>query len=129
MKNRHFRCGSLRILLLLCLIVSTQTTIQADIVKGRVVDAETKEPLPEATVKLTQRYGDYGTMINSLKADSLGCFSVFASGRGSIEVSMLGYYSKSKLVLAFSDSRKDTLDIVNKRSILTRLSGRTDRTL
>jgi len=91
--------------------VSKQTTIQADIVKGRVVDAETKEPLPEASVKLTQRYGDYGTMINSLKADSLGCFSVFASGRGSIEVSMLGYYSKSKPVLAFSDSRKDTLDI------------------
>lgn len=111
MKDRHFRCGSLRILLLLCLIVSKQTTVQADIVKGRVVDAETKEPLPEASVKLTQRYGDYGTMINSLKADSLGCFSVFASGRGSIEVSMLGYYSKSKPVLAFSDSRKDTLDI------------------
>lgn len=111
MKTRHFRCGSLRILLLLCLIVSKQTTVQADIVKGRVVDAETKEPLPEASVKLTQRYGDYGTMINSLKADSLGCFSVFASGRGSIEVSMLGYYSKSKPVLAFSDSRKDTLDI------------------
>ena len=129
MKTRNFRCGSLRILLLLCLIVSKQTTIQADIVKGRVVDAETKEPLPEATVKLTQRYGDYGTIINNLKADSLGYFSVFASGRGSIEVSMLGYYSKSKLVLAFSDSRKDTLDIVNKRSILTRLSGRTDRTL
>lgn len=43
MKDRHFRCGSLRILLLLCLIVSTQTTIPADIVKGRVVDAETKE--------------------------------------------------------------------------------------
>jgi hypothetical protein len=96
---------------MLCLIVSKQTTIQADIVKGRVVDAETKEPLPEASVKLTQRYGDYGTMINSLKADSLGCFSVFASGRGSIEVSMLGYYSKSKPVLAFSNSRKDTLDI------------------
>ncbi len=111
MKDRHFRCGSLRILLLLCLIVSKQTTVQADIVKGRVVDAETKEPLPEASVKLTQRYGDYGTMINSLKADSLGCFSVFASGRASIEVSMLGYYSKSKPVLAFSDSRKDTLDI------------------
>lgn len=111
MKTRHFRCGSLRILLLLCLIVSKQTTIQADIVKGRVVDAETKEPLPEASVKLTQRYGDLGTMISSLKADSMGCFSVFASGRGSIEVSMLGYYSKSKPVLAFSDSRKDTLDI------------------
>ena len=26
------------------------TTLQADILKGRVVDAETKEPLPEATL-------------------------------------------------------------------------------
>jgi len=111
MQTRHFRCGSLRILLLLCLIVSKQTALRADIVKGRVVDAETKEPLPEAQVKLIQRYGDYGTFIDSQKADSLGCFSIFASGRGTIEVSMLGYYSKSKPVLAFSDSRKDTLDI------------------
>lgn len=98
------------ITIILALILGT-ITVQADIVKGRVVDAETKEPLPEASVKLTQRYGDYGTMIDNLKADSLGCFSIFASGRGSIEVSMLGYYSKSKPVLAFSDSRKDTLDI------------------
>ncbi len=111
MKTHLFRCGSFRILLLLCLIVSKQTTVLADIVKGRVVDAETKEPLPEASVKLTQRFGDYGTSIESLKTDSLGCFSVYASGRGNIEVSMLGYYSKSKPVLAFSDSRKDTLDI------------------
>jgi len=111
MKTKHFRCGSLRILLLLCLIVSKQTAVQADIVKGCVVDAETKEPLPEAQVKLTQRHGDYGTTISSLKTDSLGRFSLFCQGRGSIEVSMLGYYTKSKPVLAFSDSRKDTLDI------------------
>lgn len=111
MKTSHFRCGSLRLLLLLCLIASQLTAVHADIVKGRVLDAETKEPLPEAQVKLTQRYGEYGTMINTLKTDSLGCFTVFASGRGSIEVSMFGYYSKSKPVLAFSDSRKDTLDI------------------
>ena len=111
MRTSHFRCGNLRILLLLCLFVSKQTTVQADIVKGRVVDAETKEPLPEASVKLTQRFGDYGTTIESVKADSLGFFTLFANGRGSIEASMLGYYAKSKPVLAFSDSRKDTLDV------------------
>ena len=111
MRTSHFRCGNLRILLLLCLFVSKLSTVQADIVKGRVVDAETKEPLPEASVKLTQRFGDYGTTIESVKADSLGFFSLFASGRGSIEASMLGYYAKSKPVLAFSDSRKDTLDV------------------
>ena len=45
------------------------------------------------------------------KADSLGVFYLHADGKCTIEASMLGYYSKSKTVLAFSDSRKDTLDI------------------
>ena len=111
MKKNFFRCGNLRILLLLCLSVSMQTTAKADIVKGRVVDAETKEPLPDAMVKYTQRFGDSGYSIRTTKADSLGMFNFSANGRGSIEVSMLGYYTKSKPVLAFSDSRKDTLDV------------------
>ena len=91
--------------LLLCAI-----TVNADIVKGRVVDSETKEPLPEAQVSYVQN-GDNGWWVMNMTADSVGCFNFHASGRGSVEVSMLGYYSKSKPVLAFSDSRKDTLDI------------------
>ena len=82
----------------------------ADIVKGRVVDAETKEPLPDASVTLTQKY-DMGSSTAWGKADSLGVFYLHADGKCTIEASMLGYYSKSKTVLAFSDSRKDTLDI------------------
>ena len=93
---------------LLALVALTAT---ADIVRGRVVDAETKEPLPEAQVKFEQRHGDYGWSIMTTKADSVGCFSLHASGRGTIEASMLGYYAKTKPVLAFSDSSKDTLDI------------------
>ena len=86
-------------------------TAHADIVKGRVIDAETKEPLPEAQIQYSQNHGDHGWWIMHVSTDSIGCFKFTASGRGSIEVSMLGYYSKSKPVLAFSDSRKDTLDI------------------
>ena len=95
---------------LLAIVMGMQTG-NADIVRGRVIDAETKEPLAEASVKYTQRTGDYGYSIMNSKADSLGVFTFFADGRGSIEVSMLGYYNKKKPVLAFSDSRKDTLDI------------------
>ncbi len=91
----------------LALVTMTAT---ADIVKGRVVDAETKEPLPEAQIQFVQN-NDNGWWVMNTTADSLGCFNIFSSGRGSLEVSMLGYYSKSKPVLAFSDSRKDTLDI------------------
>ena len=111
MKQNFFRCGNLRIQLLLCLVVSIQGAVKADIVKGRVVDVETKEPLPEAQVKYTQRFGDYSYSMRSTKADSLGCFTFFADGRGSIDFSMLGYYSKSMPVLAFSNNRKDTIDI------------------
>ena len=93
------------------LLALVALTASADIVKGRVVDAETKEPLPEAQVKFEQRHGDYGWSIMTTKADSVGCFSLHASGRGTIEASMLGYYAKTKHVLAFSDSFKDTLDI------------------
>ncbi|MBQ1667035.1 MAG: carboxypeptidase regulatory-like domain-containing protein, partial [Prevotella sp.] len=85
----------------------------ADIIRGRVVDSETKEVLPEASVKMTQKFGDNGTITTTTKADSLGVFHVHADGKCSIEVSMLGYYSKTKTVLVFGDSRKDTLDIGN----------------
>ena len=83
----------------------------ADVIRGRVVDSETKEPLPDASVKMTQKFGDNGTMTMMAKADSTGVFHVHADGKCSIEVSMLGYYSKTKTALAFSDSQKDTLDI------------------
>ena len=111
MKKSLFRCGNLRILLLLCLIVSTQTALKADIVKGRVVDAETKEPIPEAQVKYTQQTDNYGYSIRSAQTDSLGNFTIFADGRGKLEVFMLGYNTMSKTVLAFSNSQKDTIDI------------------
>ena len=95
---------------LLCLFLSVPAA-QADIVRGRVIDAKTKEPLPDASVKLTQRFGDNGYMMMNGKADSLGVFHMHADGKCTIEVSMLGYYSKTKTALVFSDSRKDTLDI------------------
>lgn len=51
----------------------------ADIVKGRVVDAETKEPLPDASVTLTQKF-DFGSSTTWGKADSLGVFIVLGTG-------------------------------------------------
>ena len=95
---------------LLALVLGTQMA-SADIIRGRVVDSDTKEPLPEASIKLTQKFGDYGTSWMYGKTDSLGVFNMFADGKCTIEASMLGYYSKSKTVLVLSDSHKDTLDI------------------
>ena len=95
---------------LFALVMGTQMA-SADIIRGRVVDSDTKEPLPEASIKLTQKFGDYGTSWMYGKTDSLGVFNMFADGKCTIEASMLGYYSKSKTVLVLSDSHKDTLDI------------------
>ena len=97
------------LLTLIAVLVFTSAAF-ADIVRGRVVDAATKEPLPDASVALTQKF-DMGSSTTYGKADSLGVFHLHADGKCTIEASMLGYYSKKKTVLAFSDSRKDTLDI------------------
>ena len=99
------------IILALVALFTVVSNVQADVIKGRVIDSETKEPLAEASVKLTQRWGDNGSMTMFGKADSLGVFCLHADGKCTIEASMLGYYSKTKTVLVFSDSRKDTLDI------------------
>ena len=97
------------ILFILVALCMRSITIHADIVKGRVVDAETKEPLPEA--QLTFNNLDDGWVWAYLKSDSLGCFSINARGRNTVTAEMLGYYSKTKTFLAFSDNRKDTLDL------------------
>ena len=95
--------------LILVALLFGNATAKADVVKGRVVDAETKEPLPEA--QLSFKTLDYDWIWAYFKTDSLGCFSINAEGRNTVTAAMLGYYSKTKTFLAFSDSRKDTLDL------------------
>ena len=97
------------VLLLVALTAGVQM-LHADIVQGRVVDADTKEPLPEASVKYTIK-NDWGWMSGSTAADSIGIFTFHIGEKVTIEVSMLGYYTKSKTVMALSDSRKDTLNV------------------
>ena len=87
------------------------TTASADIVKGLVLDSETKEPLAEASVECMFSVGEHGFAVTTATTDSLGVFNIVAFGRSNIKVSMFGYYEKSKPVLALSGSQKDTLDI------------------
>lgn len=103
----------LMLLLLLLLLALTLgvPTAYADVVRGRVVDAETKEPVPDASVKYVRRVGEYAYSTTIFQADSLGVFQFAGAGRGTIEVSMLGYYTKSRPVMALGDSQKDTLDL------------------
>ncbi|MBO4801475.1 MAG: outer membrane beta-barrel protein [Bacteroidaceae bacterium] len=100
--------------ILTVLLVFFSLSAHADILKGRVIDAETREPLPEASLELMQQMdynGHTATWIMRSNTDSLGCFNMRLQGRGTLSVSMLGYYSKQKVVLGFSDSTKDTIDV------------------
>ena len=102
---------SLAILWLIIAMTAGVQTARADFLRGRVVDADTKEGLPEASIKYTEKYGENSYGIQTVKADSTGVFTFLAHGRGTIEVSMLGYYPKTKNVMALSSGMKDTIDI------------------
>ena len=100
-----------RLIVLLAMVLASAQMAHADIIRGRVVDADTKEALPDASIKCITKYGGNSYGITTRTTDSLGVFTFHADARATIEVSMLGYYTKSKTVMPLSDSRKDTLDV------------------
>ena len=93
------------------LLIFNVLLARADIISGRVIDTDTKETLPGATVQYMQQIGESSYSGSTVIADSLGRFSFNCNGRVVLTVSMLGYYSKKKNVMALTDSRHDTLDI------------------
>lgn len=101
----------MRTLITTILLVFSVLFAYADIISGRVIDTDTKETLPGATVQYMKQISETSYSGNTVIADSLGRFSFYTDGRVELTVSMLGYYSKKKNVMSLSDSRKDTLDI------------------
>ena len=93
------------------LLISSVLSVHADIISGRIIDTDTRETLPGATVQYMQQIGETSYSGSTVIADSLGRFTFYTNGRVELTVSMLGYYNKKKNVMALSDSRKDTLDI------------------
>ena len=95
------------------LLIFCNLFVQADIISGRVIDTDTRETLPGATVQYLQQnlYSETSYTGSTVIADSLGRFTFYINGRAELTVSMLGYYNKKKNVMALSDSRRDTLDI------------------
>lgn len=92
-------------------LVFSTLIANADIITGRVVDVDTRETLPGATVHYMRQIRSGSYTGNTVIADSVGRFAFYNDGRVELEVSMLGYYAKKKRVMALSDSRKDTLNI------------------
>lgn len=100
-------CRFFLLLVLFCL--SPLSPAVADVVKGRFVDAQTREPLPEVVACVMEIY-DICTTSFSLKVDSLGCFAVEVSGdRCQLEAGLVGYHPLKRTFMAGSTA--DTLDL------------------
>ena len=96
----------------LVFIILFTTSASADIICGRVIDAETHDGVPYATLSCVLSLDEYGMTMQDYIADSLGCFSFFSKGDGQIIAAMIGYKDSETISFsAFSESRKDTVDV------------------
>lgn len=88
-------------------------SVMADIIRGRVVDADTGEVVSFAALEWLPFEGDVDIAggMNKHMADSLGRFQFYAPGNGFLIVSMFGYENAGKNVSVFSEGRRDTLDV------------------
>ena len=85
----------------------------ADWFKGKVVNAETGEPLIEASIQ-TEVHPQPGWSINSATtADSTGAFIIRSTGEGRVlfTFSMIGYKNLRKVDYSFGQEVKDTIDL------------------
>lgn len=90
---------------------------QADVLKGRVVDADTGEPLPEAEVVFQEMSIDMGSaMVTTLRTDSLGRFLYACNmeiSKLTIKASYFGYHSQSAELAGNND--RDTVAVGDLR--------------
>ena len=81
----------------------------ADVLRGRIVDAESKQPIEGASVFITSKNGST-TWSNGHTTDSLGTFVGHANFlETSLEIQALGYYDKKVRRSCFEGN--DTIDI------------------
>ena len=112
MKINCLRCGKLRVLPLLCLFLGVQMA-QADVIQGRVVDADTGEPLPGAEVVFSETSLSENVMSRTtLRTDSVGRFLYACDmelSKMTIEAKYFGYHSQK--VQRMGNNDRDTVVI------------------
>ena len=100
------------ITLILVLILGTITT-QADIIKGRVLDADTGEPLPGAEVVFKETSIEWGDVLQTtIRTDSVGRFQhacEMEMSKLTITASYFGYHSQT--VQRMGNNDRDTVTI------------------
>ena len=97
---------------ILLALLSIPASIHAEDLKGRVLDANTKEPIEKASVKIEIKSGN-STQIMDITSDAEGKFSCSTSfeGRMTIKASMIGYETATKHSYSSGYSGTDTLDL------------------
>lgn len=97
---------------ILLALLSIPASIHAEDLKGRVLDANTKEPIEMASVKIEIKSGN-STQIMDITSDAEGKFSCSSSfeGRMTIKASMIGYETATKHSYSSGYSGTDTLDL------------------
>ena len=113
MDNNLFRCGWFRILPLLCLFFGIQTAhaIMPDVFQGRVLDAETHEPLEGVHVEITEVIPGWAQSDEVQYTDSLGRYHFRCGGMTNITIRarFLGY--KTSVVRLKGSETGDTIHI------------------
>lgn len=95
--------------------------IQKKVLKGKVVDEQSKDPIPFAIINILD---DQGNVIESLKADDKGDFSALIPKDASVQTQAKkeGYNPNQTNVMAYNDIPKDPITIeLNKQDF--RLDG------
>ena len=88
--------------------------LKGEIVRGRLVDAETREALPGVDLLCSGAYKYNGADVrynSHLPTDSLGRFLFFSNTSGRITARLIGYYPKEVNYIAISDRDRDTVDL------------------
>ena len=70
------------------LLIFSTLNINADIISGRIIDTDTRETLPGATVQYMKQISETSYSGNTVITDSLGRFSFFTDGRVELTVSI-----------------------------------------
>jgi hypothetical protein len=93
------------------LLIGLCNKAYADILQGRVLDAETREPLDGAHLEVTEEVPDFSTFYRIVYTDSLGCFNYRCFGGSNItfRAMFLGY--KTNTVRIKGTDADDTIRI------------------
>ena len=97
-------------LLFITFMMLLSLSASADVVKGRVIDSETKDPIEGADVQFIAQHDSYGVQTWTVTTDSLGSFCSKSYRQNTeVKINFIGYYEKVMKVSCWVTD--DTLDI------------------